>query len=102
MPFHQPLPVALAAIVLGTARVGSAGAATSPGTPIASAAAACLNSRNVQNPGSGHHFVHENIISSKGVSCATRNAVEDKYETCRLKHGLQGRCTTKVLGFTCK
>lgn len=36
-----------------------------------------------------------------GVSCATGKKVIKAFHACRLKHGAKGKCTTKVLGYTC-
>ena len=36
-----------------------------------------------------------------GVSCATGKKVIKAFHSCRYKHGKQGRCTSKVVGFKC-
>ncbi len=36
-----------------------------------------------------------------GVSCATGKKVVKAFHSCRLKHGKQGKCTSKVSGYTC-
>lgn len=37
----------------------------------------------------------------RGTSCATGLRVVKGFHSCRLKHGKKGRCTTKVLGYSC-
>ncbi len=40
-------------------------------------------------------------LSVTGTSCATAGKVAVAYYRCRLKHGVKGRCRSKVLGYTC-
>ena len=37
----------------------------------------------------------------RGTSCATGLKVVKAFHSCRLKKGEKGRCTTKVLGYSC-
>lgn len=36
-----------------------------------------------------------------GVSCKTGRSLAVKYYKCRVRKGLKGRCTSKVLGYSC-
>ncbi len=49
-------------------------------------------------PGLGY-FTGLNVT---GVGCATGQKLVVNYYKCRIKHGKAGRCTTKVLGFSCR
>jgi hypothetical protein len=40
-------------------------------------------------------------FSVVGVSCANGEKVIKAFHACRLKKGKEGRCTTKVLGYSC-
>ena len=40
-------------------------------------------------------------LSVTGTSCATGGKVAVAYYKCRLKHGVKGRCTSRVLGYSC-
>jgi len=94
------LPAALCALIVcsGLAFAASAGASTSQFTR---AAATCgLNPKlDVSASLGGGYYTG---LSVKGTSCAGGRKVEAAVQACRLKHGVTGRCTTKVLGFTCK
>jgi len=41
------------------------------------------------------------VLRVTGTSCANGVKVTRAFHTCRLKKGKRGRCTTKVLGYTC-
>jgi hypothetical protein len=41
-------------------------------------------------------------LKVKGTSCSTGRKVQVAFQKCRLKHGVSGRCTAKVDGFSCK
>jgi hypothetical protein len=53
---------------------------------------------NPKYPGSGY-FTSLKVTK---VSCATGKKVAVAYYKCRLKHGVSGRCTSRVLGYSCK
>lgn len=40
-------------------------------------------------------------LSVTGTGCATGGKLAVAYYRCRLKHGVKGRCTSKILGYTC-
>jgi hypothetical protein len=40
-------------------------------------------------------------FSVRGTSCADGEKVIKAFHACRLKRGKDGRCTTKVLGYSC-
>jgi hypothetical protein len=40
-------------------------------------------------------------LSVTGTSCASGGKVAVAYYRCRLQHGVKGRCTSRVLGYTC-
>lgn len=40
-------------------------------------------------------------FSVRGTSCASGERVIKAFHACRLKKGKQGRCTTKVVGYSC-
>jgi hypothetical protein len=41
------------------------------------------------------------LLKVSGTSCTNGIKVTKAYQSCRLKHGKQGRCTTKVRGYSC-
>jgi hypothetical protein len=65
------------------------------GAPAADAAT-CSQS-NLPN---GNGYITSLTVSR--VSCRTGREVALAYFRCRLKHGKAGRCTSKVLRYTCK
>ncbi|MEA2221312.1 MAG: hypothetical protein QOJ35_3938 [Solirubrobacteraceae bacterium] len=40
-------------------------------------------------------------LKVSGTTCANGVKVTRAYQTCRLKHGKKGHCTTRVLGYSC-
>jgi hypothetical protein len=40
-------------------------------------------------------------VKVSGTSCDNGVKVTKAFQSCRLKHGKKGRCTTKVLGYAC-
>jgi hypothetical protein len=94
-PVRFPMVLCAAALCTVLAvPVASAVAAT----PIAQTAGSCMTT-----PGSlagGYVLVAPG--ANKGVSCANRKGLITGFQACRLKHGQQGKCTSKILGFTCK
>lgn len=48
-------------------------------------------------PGTGYFT----SLSVSGASCATGRRIELAYYRCRTRHGLAGRCSSRVAGFTC-
>ena len=48
-------------------------------------------------PGSGYFT----SLKVTGVSCSTGKKVTLAHYRCRVKHGKTGRCTSKVLGYSC-
>jgi hypothetical protein len=87
------LRTAVLAVVACLATVAFA-ASASAGGPTARAAANCKDI----NPGDGYIVQ----IKTKGVGCTTGRKVAKKHRSCRLAHGKRGKCTKKVLGFSCK
>src|SRR6201989_1482541 len=49
-------------------------------------------------PGTGYFT----SLSVKETSCATARKLALAYYRCRTAHGVKGRCTKKVMGYTCK
>ena len=41
------------------------------------------------------------VLKVTRTSCANGKKVTKAFHSCRLKKGAKGRCTTKVLGYTC-
>jgi len=41
-------------------------------------------------------------LQVSGVSCKVGRSLVVKFYKCRVKHGLKGRCTSKVLGYSCR
>jgi hypothetical protein len=41
------------------------------------------------------------VLKVSGTSCAAGIKVTKAFHSCRLKHGVKGRCTTKVQGYSC-
>jgi hypothetical protein len=69
-------------------------AAGASASPIASAAKTC---KPPAYPGSGYFTA----LSVTRTSCSTGSKVAKAYYKCRLKHGVKGRCTSKVSGYRC-
>jgi hypothetical protein len=69
-------------------------AAGASASPIASAAKSC---KAPSYPGSGYFT----DLKVTGTSCSTGSKVAKAYYKCRLKHGVKGRCTSKVSGYRC-
>ncbi len=94
MPRRIRLPIALCALALsaGPAVAGASAVAS----PVAHAARGCGSSSS----GSlrGGYYLGLNV---KGTGCATGRRVQAGWQSCRLKHGLAGRCTARVAGFSC-
>jgi hypothetical protein len=40
-------------------------------------------------------------LTTRGTSCATGRTVVKAFHACRKKHGVTGRCTSKVKGYSC-
>jgi hypothetical protein len=83
------IPSALLSVVV--ALTVAAGASASP---IASAAKTCTPPKY---PGSGYFT----SLSVTGTSCSTGGKVAKAWYKCRVAHGLKGRCTKKVEGYSC-
>ena len=49
-------------------------------------------------PGSGY-FISLKVTK---VSCATGKSVALAFHKCRTKHGISGRCTSRVKGYSCR
>lgn len=77
-----PLCLALAAIIAigGTASAASSRTCSPP-----------------KYPGTGYFT----SLKVAGTSCATGRKVALSYYRCRLRHGVRGRCTSRVLKYTC-
>jgi hypothetical protein len=63
--------------------------------PASARAATCSTPKY---PGSGYFT----SLKVTHVSCATGRKFVVAYYKCRIKHGVSGRCTTKVSGYRCK
>ncbi len=76
--------------------LASAAVFAAPGT--AGAATSCKIS-----PSAARHMGPTYVTSIKvtGTSCANAIKVTKAYQSCHLKHGTKGRCSTKVLGYSC-
>jgi hypothetical protein len=51
------------------------------------------------NANPGGYFT---LLQVTGTSCKTGRSLVVKYYKCRIKHGRKGKCTSKVLGYSCK
>jgi hypothetical protein len=66
--------------------------------PGASAATTCkLSLRKSQQLGA----TYVTNLKVRGVSCAGGQRVAKAFHACRRRHGLKGRCTSKVLTYSC-
>jgi hypothetical protein len=83
-------------IVPFAAAVATAAALAIPGS--AGAATTCRISASAARH-MGPTYV--TLMKVTGTSCANGIKVTKAFHSCRLKHGRKGRCTTKVLGFSC-
>jgi hypothetical protein len=84
------IPSALLSVVVALAVAAGASA-----SPIASASKTCTPPKY---PGSGYFT----SLSVSGTSCSTGASLAKSYYKCRTAHGLKGRCTKKVSGYSCK
>lgn len=80
---------ALACVAAVTA-VALSGATAAP-------AAASKSCSVPKYPGSGYFT----SLRVSGTACATGRKLVVSYYRCRLKHGRKGRCTSRVLGYSC-
>ncbi len=64
---------------------------------VAPATASAKSCSPPKYPGDGYFT----SLSVSGVSCATGRDVARAYYRCRIKKGIRGRCTTRVLRFSC-
>jgi hypothetical protein len=87
-PRALALPICLA--IAGIAAVGTAASAS----PVAYAAKTC---KPPKYPGSGYFT----SLKVSGTSCSTGSKVTVGYYRCRLRHGVRGRCTSRVSGYKC-
>src|SRR4051794_39764497 len=63
--------------------------------PAAASAATC---KPPAYPGSGYFT----SLKVTGVSCSTGKSVALAFHKCRTKHGISGRCTSRVKGYLCR
>src|SRR4051812_43487300 len=63
--------------------------------PASASAATCTPPKY---PGSGY-FTSLKVTK---VSCSTGKSVALAFHRCRVKHGIKGRCTSKVSGYSCR
>lgn len=87
----RALAPAVVLLVLGASASASAG-------PTATAAATC--SIKGQERTFGPTYV--TAITASGTSCANAKKVVRAFHACRKVHGVKGRCTRKVLGYSCR
>ena len=78
------------------AAVATAAALAAPAA--AGAATTCKLSLKTAR-GMGPTYV--TLLKVTGTSCANGIKVTKAFHTCRLKKGKTGRCTTRVLGYSC-
>lgn len=75
--------------------------------PASSQAATTCKLSGAKSQSLGPTYVTTSATSGKPgyrvtrTSCATGLRVVKAFHTCRLKHGKKGRCTTRVLGYSC-
>jgi hypothetical protein len=61
-------------------------------------ARAATTCRAGKYPGSGYFT----SLKVTHTSCSTGRKLEVAYYHCRLRHGVKGRCTSRVMGYRCK
>jgi hypothetical protein len=61
-------------------------------------ARAATSCRPGNYPGTGYF----EFLKVTHTSCATGRKLEVAYYHCRLRHGVKGRCTSRVMGYSCK
>jgi hypothetical protein len=92
MAGHVPAPIrphlALVALLAALAVAALAG-------PSAARAASCTPPKY---PGSGYFT----SLAVTNVTCATGRKLVKAYYSCRIRKGKAGRCTRKVLGYSCR
>jgi hypothetical protein len=95
---HRALARALPAACLVAAALTAAPGSASP---VAHAAATCSTPiGHPQYPGSKGGYFSQLTVSA--TSCGRGKQVIVAQAKCRLKHGIKGRCTSTVLGYSCK
>ena len=88
---------------LPAAAIAAAALSPAAGTasPVAHAAASCPTPiGHPDYPGSKGGYFSQLTVS--GTSCGRGKQVMVAQAKCRLKHGVKGRCTSTVLGYSCK
>jgi hypothetical protein len=85
----------VALVCLSLAALLAVAGATAAKAPVAHSARSCSPPKY---PGSGY-FTR---LSVTGTSCSTGRRVAIAYYHCRLRHGKAGRCTSRVLGYSCR
>jgi hypothetical protein len=83
------------ALVAVLAALAIAAVAALAGASAAQAATSCTPPKY---PGSGYFT----SLSVTGTSCATGKDLVKSYYRCRIKKGKTGRCTSKVMGYSCR
>jgi hypothetical protein len=93
-----PRLAALAALVAVAAALFAVQGARAA-TPAAQAAATCDLSKDGRKLGA----TYVTLLKVRGVSCSKGKRVVKAFNGCRRAHGgADGRCTSRVLGFSCK
>jgi hypothetical protein len=85
----------VALVCLSLAALLAAASAMAAKAPVAHSARSCSPPKY---PGSGY-FTR---LSVYGTSCSTGRKVAIAYYHCRLRHGKRGKCTSRVLGYSCR
>lgn len=91
----MPKPITAAMTILLALAFASAGAGAGAGaTPVAAAATSC---KPPKYPGEGYFT----SLAVTNASCTRGSKLALAFYRCRTKNGRKGRCTKKVLGFSC-
>ena len=95
-PIRRIVPLAAAALTSALLIVpGVSGAATTKTCKLSGSAAQKLGATYVTyTTGRGGYKV-------RGTSCTSGKAVIKSFHACRKEHGVSGRCTRKVRGYSC-
>jgi hypothetical protein len=95
-PIRRIAPLAVAVLSAAVlAAPAASGAASTTTCKLSAAKARHLGPTYVATPEGQARF------SVVGTSCASGEKVIKAFHACRLKKGKEGRCTTKVLGYSC-
>jgi hypothetical protein len=95
---RKSIGVIAAVTALLSLALAAEGGSASPGARASASFTACNIDGKQQNLGTSY----VTALKVAGVSCTKAEKVIKAYHNCRHQNGADGKCTHKVLGFSCK